>query len=83
MNIVTLVCQVRTSMHTHVHACLYVLGVQREWHEQEQLGRDLISIKFLGGQIVIGYVKRKKTNGIVYGSCLSYEMRNTDNNLSQ
>ena len=29
MNVVTLVCQVHTSMHVHVHACMYALGVQR------------------------------------------------------
>ena len=30
MNVVTAVCQVCTSMHTHVHACMYALGIQRD-----------------------------------------------------
>ena len=29
MNVVTVVCQVRTNMHAHVHAYMYALGVQR------------------------------------------------------
>ena len=45
------------------------------------MGRDSISIRFLGGgggggAMVISYMKRKKKmNGIVCGSCSSYGMR--------
>ena len=29
MNVLTVVCQLCTNMHTHVHVCIYTLGIQR------------------------------------------------------